>query len=761
MTCTARCLVLIILLFLVGIPIQTASAIPPFGIYSGATYSPNIAVEQLSETSLRLNLTMPSLPDTGTLNLGSRLPGLWEEMNPTGHLLPRISILVAVPATGAAALTIEGWQSRVFSVVPPRNLPENNPAPARVTLGEIGILGGTRIMPVTFRPIQYVNSASACSVVYQASIRIDFSGTGPNPVTDPRPGFSRSWQKVFKSVVLNWEQIPNIDHTLPSHMLMIVPQNTGVDFVPLVQEFVHWKEQQGIKVTVLPTSAFTGNLTSPVLRSRIIDSVRTAHPVDYVLFVGDESLIPIQTTTTSDPTTRFSTESFGGSYTNEGFYAGLEGLDVYPDVFVGRWAVNLDEEVLNHVRRVLVHERETFALDSARFSAALFGADTEEPSQRQTKRDVRQMLLRQGVASVDTLWGQGLSPWLTINRINAGRMFLNYRGRGWGDGWTGLNFYDENIADLNNLGKLPIVTGIGCGVAIFTNWGQGFGEAWMLAGSTTEPAGAAGFIGPCWNTHTIYNDCLDSLLYRAWFEHGVPQLMPGLVAGKMMTLTMMAQFMNESSVAEVVRTMFRQYMVHGDPSLRVYTRMPYRLDVSVPGTLPVSDGVIPVTVSNVAGSPADSLNVTLWRGPGDFETHWLSGGITSVDFAFSPGDADTVIVTVTGDNILSFQKRIPERPSATDPEIEPALPVKLDLQQNYPNPFNAQTQISFSLPRIMRARLEIFDMLGRSVTELVDDDLAAGSHTFFWNAAEAGSGLYFYRLTTPEGVLARKMILIR
>ena len=564
---------------------------------------------------------------------------------------------------------------------------------------------------------------------------------------------------------MNWEDIPNVRVTAPSHILMLVPQYGGYDYVPLVQEYVRWKEQRGDRVTVVATSAISSGLpTATRVRQLVSDSLHATPPVDFVVLVGDENRLPLRTQYTGDPPTRFSTETFSGPYTDESYFAAVEGNDVYPDVFLGRWVVDMPEEVLSYVRRTVDHERSPCLQDSQRFTRALMASDMETPSQRKTKRDVRTALLRNSFAAVDTVWGHNVSPWQIINRVNTGVTFVNYRGTGWSYGWAGVNFYLDNIADISDRYKLPIVTGIGCGGGMFGpgTGGVGFGEAWMTAGSVSEPKGAAGFIGPCWNTHTVFNDCLDSLLYRAWLDYDVRHLMSGLVAGKMMVCGMMAQFLNEPAVVEVVQTMFRQYLVQGDPALQVFTRIPFPLDVSLPAELPTEPGTISVTVNNALDSPADSLNVTLWRGPGDFETRWIAPGQSVAEFAFEPSQADTVVVTVTGDNVRAFQRRIPDSGSAVPPSGEAGLPERLELFQNYPNPFNSETVISFVLPTAAQVRMEVFDILGRRVATLADGNFAGGRHSLTWDGAYlAGSGLYFCRLTTPEVVQARKMILLR
>ena len=81
--------------------------------------------------------------------------------------------------------------------------------------------------------------------------------------------------------------------------------------------------------------------------------------------------------------------------------------------------------------------------------------------------------------------------------------------------------------------------------------------------------------------------------------------------------------------------------------------------------------------------------------------------------------------------------------------------------QNYPNPFNPTTNISYSLSTSGHVTLKVYDILGREVKTLVNDDEAAGYHTATFDASRLASGIYFYRLTAPGIVKVKKMLLTK
>jgi len=85
--------------------------------------------------------------------------------------------------------------------------------------------------------------------------------------------------------------------------------------------------------------------------------------------------------------------------------------------------------------------------------------------------------------------------------------------------------------------------------------------------------------------------------------------------------------------------------------------------------------------------------------------------------------------------------------------------------QNYPNPFNPSTEISWQLPKDGIVTLKIYDVLGREITTLVNEELSAGKHETVFDATRLSSGVYFYQLSAIGGagkfIETRKMVLIK
>jgi len=121
----------------------------------------------------------------------------------------------------------------------------------------------------------------------------------------------------------------------------------------------------------------------------------------------------------------------------------------------------------------------------------------------------------------------------------------------------------------------------------------------------------------------------------------------------------------------------------------------------------------------------------------------------------------TVYVLAENGETTSF--RYSSSASATSIEDGDGLEVPTDfaLDQNYPNPFNPTTSIQFNLPASQNVNLSVFDILGRRVATLVNGQMTAGRHNVTFEASGLPSGMYLYRLSTPNGSISQKMILMK
>jgi hypothetical protein len=171
-----------------------------------------------------------------------------------------------------------------------------------------------------------------------------------------------------------------------------------------------------------------------------------------------------------------------------------------------------------------------------------------------------------------------------------------------------------------------------------------------------------------------------------------------------------------------------------------------------------AEGNVPLRIMSIAASAPFSIGLSLPMSIDPTQTVFLrprfaptveglaqsylvivSNGITSPDTLF-----------VRGNGIGT---------AAEDPTN--MLPTVFQLKANYPNPFNPTTQIAYDLPHSTVVKLDVYDVQGRFVRELVNGTVAAGSHVVLFDGSKLASGLYLYRLSTPEYSATGKMMLMK
>ncbi len=132
--------------------------------------------------------------------------------------------------------------------------------------------------------------------------------------------------------------------------------------------------------------------------------------------------------------------------------------------------------------------------------------------------------------------------------------------------------------------------------------------------------------------------------------------------------------------------------------------------------------------------------------------------------------SDSQSVTVNNVNIDSLNFNLDTSTVIGIRNLSSVAPSGFMLEQNYPNPFNPATKIKFDLPKSnftlseakgLSVKLIIYDILGREVTTLVNQQLKPGSYEVTWNASNYSSGIYFYTLISQDYTETKKLILLK
>lgn len=89
------------------------------------------------------------------------------------------------------------------------------------------------------------------------------------------------------------------------------------------------------------------------------------------------------------------------------------------------------------------------------------------------------------------------------------------------------------------------------------------------------------------------------------------------------------------------------------------------------------------------------------------------------------------------------------------------IPTSTELSQNYPNPFNPTTTIKYSIPQSGFVTLKVYDVLGKEIFLLVDEEKQPGIYQIEFDAEKLSSGIYFYQLQYGATIINKKMLLLK
>lgn len=102
----------------------------------------------------------------------------------------------------------------------------------------------------------------------------------------------------------------------------------------------------------------------------------------------------------------------------------------------------------------------------------------------------------------------------------------------------------------------------------------------------------------------------------------------------------------------------------------------------------------------------------------------------------------------------------PDEPIGIQP-ISNSIPEEFQLYQNFPNPFNPNSKIKFQIAKLSGVKLVVFDVLGREVSTLVDEQLKPGTYEINFDGSNLSSGVYYYKLIADEYTETKRMALIK
>ncbi len=523
-------------------------------------------------------------------------------------------------------------------------VPNPGESAVEIDLGEPMILRGTTVLPVTVRPRTGAAGKSGTGPVeFDILYNISPSKTVSSGAGASSRGFFDSYGSLFAA-----EDLAALASDDEGSYLII----TDPLFVSAVEPFAEWKREIGFDV-IVATTAQTGMRNDEIQAyiKNLYD--HSDSPPQYVLLVGDVEQIAAW--------------DYHQSISDLP-YALMDGDDFLPDLEVGRFSASTLDDANTIIAKNLRYERDPYRENTDWFGRALlvagnYSSKTPVP----VSRWCREQLYDIGFAEVDTVF---YPPWWSLNppippfihnSIDAGVSIVSYRG--WAYGWRGWEppyFTVDEIPALRNGWMTPLVCSFVC---LNTNFAEPecFGEAWIRAGTATEPKGAVAFIGNSepWS-HTRGNDAAAIGFFKEL--NGGGRRLGRLLTGSRTEIHRSFPDQIEYEIWEdnAVEFYYYIYSLLGDPAMEIWTAPPVELTVNHPDTIALGGSYYWLEVlDEETEDPIEDARVSLTQ-----DSELLGCGFTDHNgtariIASFDDDSAPVKITVTGTGLLPWQETVP------------------------------------------------------------------------------------------------------
>ena len=157
------------------------------------------------------------------------------------------------------------------------------------------------------------------------------------------------------------------------------------------------------------------------------------------------------------------------------------------------------------------------------------------------------------------------------------------------------------------------------------------------------------------------------------------------------------------------------------------------------------------------GDFTGTRGIGVWRKPASGGTNRSTGG----QFVFIAGRNYRWNHTDLLANMEYMLTNFMGEKTTSAPDEAVGIPTVYSLSQNYPNPFNPATTIEYQIPKQSLVKITIFDLLGREITTLVNEQKGSGTYSVKFEASSLSGGVYFYKLEAGNFIQTRKLLFLK
>jgi len=671
---------------------------------------------------------------------------------------------------------------------------------------------GQPVISISWCPFRYYPEQNILEVIRRAEIRVSDSRESNNSAkrttqTSVKEGYEDVWrffqnnsEPVNLARTTTIEEARTIRTGAPTEVDYVIV--TDETLAPALRPLAEWRLKQGYRVGIADVNEIIASYAGDDVQAQIRAYLAEAYAggLQFCLLGGDETVVPIRYAYHGYADTMPSYNKmqicdlyyadFTGEWDNDG--DGIYGEyqqdnpDVYPEIYLGRLLAGDAEQAEIIVNKIINYEINPGDGDPSYLTRALFTC-ADQMRDWNDGQGQHAMIGDNFPEYYDLdLDSQSENPNGSVPdpQTPEGPGFVEQAGSGWGwttlvnhgraDGFVlraaGINQWPKSYVwtvgsdgdghgHLNQLsedGPPGIVLSLACDVGGFDMDGPLFGGFYGTNVSeilTQKPNGGAVAV----------------IAYSRW----------GWVASSYRILSKFIEYAFDPTVAPQIgvaftlaKTNFPYYRdqnfglnLYGDPAMLHWTDLPQTMQVDFPTEVAVGSGAVEFTTTHnglpLAGTviTATYADTVFFVGETDVNgmVVWQSG----------PDRLGGYDITITKPGFLPHTSKliVPIVSGITDEENQSsALPFA--LAQNHPNPFNPATMIQFDISATGPVCLEVYDILGRRVTTLIEDVLSAGRHRVLFDGTNEygtplSSGVYFYRLQAGTFTELKKMVLLK
>lgn len=464
-----------------------------------------------------------------------------------------------------------------------------------VKIGDVSIVRDLRIAPLIFYPVIYHPKENKITVYRKIKVKVTFEGIGENPKKKLTNSVTRSYKRIFKHFLINYESIVEPLFTTDGSILII----THDDFLSQARELANYKRSLGYEVALTPLSDIGINPSEYDVKDYIQNAYNTwEYPPEYIMLIGDAGFVPYFSTSLVSPTDHPYTE--------------LEGMDYLPDAHIARISVQTQDEaeyvIINKTLNYLINpdiSSTSWFLSGTGISGSDYVDDENAARCGQLAHEYG------GFTHWDSLYHSLGTNTLTnvMNAINEGRSWIAYFGHGYETGWTSTvpYFTNAHIYQLTNGMKLPVIVDIACSNGDFTHDTDCFAEAWLKEGSEGSERGAINIVASTIPCAFFYTDTLGRGTFIGYFQDSVWSFGASVDFGKIY----MYQYFPEPPGGTTEETI-QNHEVFNDPHMDPWSDLPTPLTVTHPNAVPL--GIVSVNVSVTRNElPANEALIALFQ----------------------------------------------------------------------------------------------------------------------------------------------------